>query len=87
MFVGRAVEIFLVCVIAVTLISQILVPLWKGTPMFPFFGKRSKRVAEVKEVEEDLRTAEVETELARKRAKLTSRRQTSAGGDAGSVKK
>lgn len=39
-------EIFVVFMLSLGLTTQVLIPTLKGTPLFPFLRKRTKRVAE-----------------------------------------
>jgi hypothetical protein len=53
MTVIRIVEYALVVFFAVVLIREILIPLFRGTRLFPMFGKRRKLEEELAEINEE----------------------------------
>lgn len=69
-------EISVLVLVAAILITQIIVPIWKGTPLFPIFRKSRKQVeAELRTARGSLEEATIrrETSEVRQRAKETQR--------------
>lgn len=58
----RIFELCLLIFFFAATVSQIIIPLWRGTQLFPFFRKEREIVNEI----EEARQAEVERELRKK---------------------
>lgn len=57
------------------LITQVAVPLWKGTPLVPILRRRSRLEGELAEVQEEAREVTVEEKVLRERERLSHRKE------------
>lgn len=57
-------KFFVAVIIGLVLLSQVLIPMIKGTKLFPYFSsKRTKLQNEIKNVRDDIDIHELETKL------------------------
>ena len=63
-------EGLLALAILVVAYSQILLPLFRGTPMFPFFRRRPKLERELERVTEEIEDRDLAARLAERRREL-----------------
>lgn len=54
-----------IVLLALLLVFQVLIPLMRGTPVFPLFRREHKLHRRLEEVKEDVREARVEREISR----------------------
>lgn len=65
MFTIAEVGVILVILLAaLVVLTQIIIPLGKGTPFFPWFRRKHTLTKELTEAEEDVQLAELEGEIA-----------------------
>jgi F0F1-type ATP synthase membrane subunit b/b' len=57
-------EVVVWTALAAFIINQVIVPLWHGTPLFPFLSRKKAQVeSEIVQAREDVEVAEAETLL------------------------
>lgn len=55
-----ALEFILVVWLALITVTQVIVPLWRNKPLFPFFRMREKVVSEIGKAAEEVEVSEFE---------------------------
>lgn len=63
----RWMELLLFLLAVITAWTQLIVPLWKGAPVFPFFRKSQRIAGEIKEAQESVEVAKLQKHLKRER--------------------
>lgn len=63
MLIVGAVELILYAVIIWFVLTQIVIPVWFGLPLFPKFSKVGKVESKLKEVSEEVTVGELEEEV------------------------
>ena len=63
----RYVEILLIVVVIVVFATQVFIPLWRGTPLFPYFRKEGRLNARLKEDRQSAVESDLEAKLNREK--------------------
>lgn len=75
MLLLRLIEFFLCAILLVFLVSDIIVPAWRGKPLFPTLRKRQKLEGELSEAKEALREVGVEEKIRNAEKEIAARRK------------
>ena len=67
MNVVAVLEIALAVLVVLTGVTQLVVPLWRGPPVFPLFRRERKLEAELADASEEVVEADLERQIAEKR--------------------
>jgi len=72
MFFLEVVELVLGILILAFFVTQVLIPIWKRTPLFPFFrSTRKKLEEELEKVKEETDNALIEREIEKEKEKVS----------------
>lgn len=66
----QALEFFLSVLIAIVLTTQVVIPLWRGRPLFPLARRRARLESELREIADEVETARLERKLENVREEL-----------------
>lgn len=72
-------ELAFAAILLLFVITQIIVPLFRGTPFFPFFRNERKLVSDLERAREDLVEAGLEEQIELTKMEAQMHRQTRAG--------
>jgi len=65
----RWMEFLVIGVVIVTSFTQIIIPLWRGNPVFPFFRKPQRIARNIKGAQESIESAKLAKQFKRARKK------------------
>jgi len=66
-------EIVIVIVIVVSTITQVVIPLWRGTAIFPIFHPERKLAGELAEANQEGREADLKKEIRKVKTRTTNK--------------
>lgn len=56
-------EVLLIAITAVGGVTQVIIPLWRNTPLFPYFGRKQELMDVLKHVRGEAEEAELEEHI------------------------